>query len=277
MYITKIRIKNFKRFSDWFQLDLSSNVNIIVGINEIGKSTIIEAVNLALTGFYQGKYVRNDINQYLFNKTEVDKYLLSIKEGTPIEPPSVEIEVFFDDCPSMKGNHNSQTIEACGLYYKICFDESYQSEYNSLLELHDMTTLPVEYYHVVWRSFHREDITARSIPYKASLIDTSTQYQTASDMYVSHIVRNKLDEKDKINITQSYRKAQQIFMTDDAIVGINRKLADLAQIDGEDISLSVDLSSKRAWSTLSESHMQPRTILTVIILLLYFVRLITLM
>ena len=44
MYITKIRIKNFKRFSDWFQLDLSSNVNIIVGINEIGKSTIIEAV-----------------------------------------------------------------------------------------------------------------------------------------------------------------------------------------------------------------------------------------
>ena len=119
MYITKIRIKNFKRFSDWFQLDLSSNVNIIVGINEIGKSTIIEAVNLALTGFYQGKYVRNDINQYLFNKTEVDKYLLSIKEGTPIEPPSVEIEVFFDDCPSMKGNHNSQTIEACGLYYNV--------------------------------------------------------------------------------------------------------------------------------------------------------------
>lgn len=256
MYITKIRIKNFKRFSDWFQLDLSSNVNIIVGINEIGKSTIIEAVNLALTGFYQGKYVRNDINQYLFNKTEVDKYLLSIKEGTPIEPPSVEIEVFFDDCPSMKGNHNSQTIEACGLYYKICFDESYQSEYNSLLELHDITTLPVEYYHVVWRSFHREDITARSIPYKASLIDTSTQYQTASDMYVSHIVRNKLDEKDKINITQSYRKAQQIFMTDDAIVGINRKLADLAQIDGEDISLSVDLSSKRAWEDSLTAYMR---------------------
>ena len=77
MYITKIRIKNFKRFSDWFQLDLSSNVNIIVGINEIGKSTIIEAVNLALTGFYQGKYVRNDINQYLFNKTEVDNLLES--------------------------------------------------------------------------------------------------------------------------------------------------------------------------------------------------------
>ena len=75
-------------------------------------------------------------------------------------------------------------------------------------------------------------------------------------MYVSHIVRNKLDEKDKINITQSYRKAQQIFMTDDAIVGINRKLADLAQIDGEDISLSVDLSSKRAWEDSLTAYMR---------------------
>ena len=118
-----------------------------------------------------------------------------------------------------------------------------------------MTTLPIEYYHVVWRSFHRDDITARSIPYKSSFIDTSTQYQTASDMYVSHIVRNKLDEKDKINITQSYRKAQQTFMSDDAIIGINSKLADLAQIDGQDISLSVDLSSKRAWEDSLTAYM----------------------
>lgn len=95
MYITKVRIKNFKRFSDWFELELTPNVNIIVGVNEIGKSTIIEAINLALTGFYQGKYVRNDINQYLFNKVEVNKYLQSVKEGTPTEPPSVEIEIFL--------------------------------------------------------------------------------------------------------------------------------------------------------------------------------------
>lgn len=247
MYITKIRIKNFKRYSDWFQLDLESGINIIVGVNEIGKSTILEAVNLALTGFYQGRYVRNDICQYLFNKAAVDKYLLSIKNGSPIEPPSVEIELYFDDFPAMKGVHNSQTVEACGLFYKICFDESYRTEYDSLLEFQDLTTLPVEYYHVVWRSFHRDDITSRSIPYKSALIDTSTQYQTASDMYVSHIVRNKLDEKDKINITQSYRKAQQVFMQDEAVIGINSKLADMAQIDGHDISLSVDLSSKRAW------------------------------
>jgi putative ATP-dependent endonuclease of OLD family len=60
MHITKIRIKNFKRFSGWFELDLSPTINIMVGVNEIGKSTILEAINLALTGFYQGKYVRNE-------------------------------------------------------------------------------------------------------------------------------------------------------------------------------------------------------------------------
>ena len=59
MYIKQVRIHNFKRFSDWYEVDLTSGTNILVGPNEVGKSTIIEAIHLALTGFYQGRYVRN--------------------------------------------------------------------------------------------------------------------------------------------------------------------------------------------------------------------------
>ena len=46
--ITKLFIKNFKVFSS-FTLNLNEDLNIIVGDNEAGKSTILEAVNLALT------------------------------------------------------------------------------------------------------------------------------------------------------------------------------------------------------------------------------------
>lgn len=247
MYITKIRIHNFKRYYGWFDLELRDGINIIVGKNEVGKSTIIEAVNLALTGFYQGRYVRNDISQYIFNKKAVDEYLDSIKTDSPLEPPSATIELYFNECPEMKGNHNSLLTENAGLYFKICFDDTYREEYNSLLRLKDMTTLPVEYYHVVWRSFHRIDMTSRMIPYKAALIDSSAQYQTASDMYVSHIIKNKLDDLDKVYVTQSYRKAQQSFMSAESIQGINRKLAEMAKIDGQEISLSVDLSSRKSW------------------------------
>lgn len=256
MYITKIRIHNFKRYYGWYDLELHEGINIIVGKNEVGKSTIIEAINLALTGFYQGRYVRNDISQYIFNRKAVDEYLDSIKNDSPIEPPSITIELYFNECPEMKGNHNSYHVEYSGLYYSICFDEeTYRDEYNTLLQLRDMTTLPVEYYHVVWRSFHRTDMTSRLIPFKAALIDSSAQYQTVSDMYVSHIIRNKLDDADKVCISQSYRKAQQSFISAPAIQDINKKLEEMATIDGQKISLSVDLSSRKSWEDSLVAYM----------------------
>lgn len=249
MYIKQVRIHNFKRFSDWYEVDLTSGTNILVGPNEVGKSTIIEAIHLALTGFYQGRYIRNDISQYLFNQHAVESYLASVQAGAAIDPPTMEIElVFDDDCPKMRGNHNAQHVEKTGLFYKICFDsETYQDEYNRLLQTRDLTTLPVEYYHVVWRFFHRDDIMSRSIPYHSSFIDTTTQHQAPADLYVSHIIKNKLDDNDKVSITQSYRKAQQTFMADEAILGINAKLAEMASIDGQNVTLSIDLSSRRAW------------------------------
>ena len=50
-----------------------------------------------------------------------------------------------------------------------------------------------------------------------------------------------------IDITQSYRKAQQLFMQDNTISNINKKITTLANISEKEVSLSIDLSSKRAW------------------------------
>lgn len=44
MYIKKIHIENFKKFKGPFDLELNEDLNIIVGNNEAGKSTIIEAI-----------------------------------------------------------------------------------------------------------------------------------------------------------------------------------------------------------------------------------------
>lgn len=54
MFISKMKIHNFKCYRD-FEIDLEEGLNIIVGDNEAGKSTILEAINLALTGNYQWK------------------------------------------------------------------------------------------------------------------------------------------------------------------------------------------------------------------------------
>lgn len=45
MAIQKIKISNFKCFKGLFEIELNKGLNILVGNNETGKSTILEAIH----------------------------------------------------------------------------------------------------------------------------------------------------------------------------------------------------------------------------------------
>ena len=68
MYIKKVHIENFKRFHKSFDIEFNQGINIIVGDNESGKSTILEAIYLALTGLYNCRNIKNELTQFIFNK-----------------------------------------------------------------------------------------------------------------------------------------------------------------------------------------------------------------
>ncbi len=87
MAIKKVKIKNFKCFKGYFEIELNKGLNILVGNNDAGKSTILEAINLALTGLYRGRSIKNELSQYLFNSEIVDEYLASINNGTALKQP----------------------------------------------------------------------------------------------------------------------------------------------------------------------------------------------
>ncbi|MDT2744679.1 AAA family ATPase [Enterococcus asini] len=73
--IEKVRIENFKCIKGTFELDLKQGINILVGNNEAGKSTILEAIHMALCGVFRGKTIKGNLSQYLFNYEVVDEYL----------------------------------------------------------------------------------------------------------------------------------------------------------------------------------------------------------
>ena len=100
MNIKKVYIENFKSFLK-LELDLNSGINILVGNNEAGKSTILEAIHLALTGLLNGKYLRNELTEYLFNVECIQEYL-----ENPEILPYILIEIFFEDgkYPLFEGN-----------------------------------------------------------------------------------------------------------------------------------------------------------------------------
>ena len=248
MKIKKIYIENFKSFRK-LELNLKSGINILVGNNEAGKSTILEAIHLALTGLLNGKYLRNDFTEYLFNTECIDEYMKA-----PESLPYILIEIFFEDgiYPKFEGtlNHEKKDKQS-GISFKIVFDEKYQNEYNEMLKnKNNIRTLPIEYYEIVWSSFSRDRITSKSIPIKSALIDSSSnRFQNGSDTYLSRIIKENLDESDLVQISQAHRKIKDGFMEDESIKIINSKVKGYSKLTTKDLSISVELTSKNAWES----------------------------
>jgi putative ATP-dependent endonuclease of the OLD family len=252
MHISSVNIENFKCFKGVFKLKMNPGINILVGDNEAGKSTILEAIHFALTGLLHGKYFKNELTQYIFNNDVVADYIRELgNKGEKSIPPHILIEVFMegDNLAEFEGDGNQDRIKQSGISCKISFDDQYQDEYEKLVKNGGIKTLPIEYYKVQWSSFARDEgITPRSIPIKSALIDSaSNRNQNGSDIYISRIIKEFLDNDEIVKISQSHRQMKEYFMAQSAIKLINEKIKKAAKITEKQIELSVELSSKNAW------------------------------
>jgi putative ATP-dependent endonuclease of the OLD family len=255
MKIAKVKITNFKCYEETFTLALNEGLNVIVGANESGKTTILEAIHLALTGLLHGRPLKNDLTSYLFNLAAQNKYVQSLGTASPLPPPAITIELFFsgtsNELAELEGNENSEKIKCSGVVYKIEFDEeNYKGPYEELVKTGELSAIPVEYYKTTMRSFARVGITARNIPIKSALIDSSsTRLQNGSDVYVSRIIRDVLEEKERASISQAHRKLKEAFVADPNLKLINERITKAAKISQKAVSISVDLSSQTAWES----------------------------
>src|SRR5665213_3349114 len=252
MQISSVHIENFKCFKGQFKFKLTKGINILVGNNEAGKSTILEAIHLALTGLLHGRYLKNELTQYVFNSEVVANYLTELEtKGTKVVPPHILIEIFMegDGLAEFEGDGNRDRAKGIGVALKVEFDDKYQEEYEKLVKNGGIKTLPIEYYQVQWCSFARdENITPRTIPIKSALIDSaSNRHQNGSDIYISRIIKEFLDADEIVKISQSHRQMKEHFMGQDAIKTINEKIKKAAKITDKKVELSVELSSKNAW------------------------------
>jgi len=256
MYIKKIIIENFKCFEGRFCLEFNKRLNILVGDNEAGKSTILEAIHLALTGWFRGRYLRSELTQALFNNNIVKKYLASLRTGNPQALPCISIELFFEiENDSTKalfeGNGNSERVKACGVQFKISFNEKYRNVYNIAVNSDEkLDSLPIEYYDFSWASFARDEgVTPKTIPLKSHPIDSSdNRYQNGSDIYLSRIIRDLLTDEHIVNISQAHRKLKDLFSNHEAVKAINEELKK-KKVSDKKVELSVDVSTKTAWES----------------------------
>lgn len=267
MVIERLKITNFKCIRGTRDFPLRENLTILVGDNEVGKSTVLEAIHLAFTGLFHGKSVRNNLHSYLFNKDVVLEYLAQCKrhEQAFIQPPEIKIEVWFKDSVNVElfeGDENSERAKKReGFCFSIEFDDEEKQDYQALLQkgkenpTYDLETLPLEYYVVRWQSFRRDThLTPRNLPVRTVLIDSSDyQYHRGTDASIVHLVSDTLGEEEMRRIVNEHRQALAQFNRSTVIQSINDQIGQLLAADYK-LSVSAETSNLKAWESDVATH-----------------------
>lgn len=257
--IEKVRIKGYRKFRD-ITVYPHPTFNILVGENEAGKSTLLEALGLALTGRVSGRPAGEELNPYWFNREVVAEFFAQRSEGLPVAPPEISIEVFLADRDefqrNLHGAHNSEvpTKECAG----VCLRVFPNPEYGTEMEAHlasDTSIMPVEYYKVEWRSFQDVVLTAKPKELTTAIIDSRTIRSTSGvDFHLRQILQDHLAPDEKAAVSVAFRAVKEQ-MTTDHLHDINIKMALLeGPLDAEPLSLAMDQSARGSWDASIIPH-----------------------
>lgn len=89
-YIKSLHIEGFKKFNN-LDVEFNKHMNILVGENEVGKSTTLDAIKLVLNQQYKNS--DKSILKDLFNATQVHKFECKPSVKTL---PKILIEIEFE-------------------------------------------------------------------------------------------------------------------------------------------------------------------------------------
>lgn len=139
--IEKIRLINFKRFKN-YTICPNERLNILVGDNEVGKSSVLEAIELVSSG-----NVRRVENLGLDKLMNVESILCFNKNRKYKNLPEMIIGLFlkgkFDH--TMNGRNNSLGVISDGIRLVCSPNDDYRNEINEFLKEETMV-FPFEYY-----------------------------------------------------------------------------------------------------------------------------------
>lgn len=223
MLVKSIKLVNFKKFRDDL-LEFNDDVNIFVGDNNAGKSTILEALEIVLNYSHRGRPFNGEFSPDLFNQDAVTRFLasdLSIKHM-----PSLIIEAYIDGVPEYRGSNNSLKADAQGVVVQACFDPSLEAVYEThLLTKPNITSIPIEFYKVEWLDFGWNPIKPIAKKFKALYIDPTRIHPTmGKNQYISSILNTALAKEELVKLTLNYRENLQVFNNSEEVKTVNASL-----------------------------------------------------
>lgn len=246
MFISKLKIHNYKIFRD-ISIDMNESFNIFVGENDSGKTTILESLQMSLTGKISGAQIISKLNPDWFNLEVREEYKNSLLTESYKAPPKISFEIYFDGIEDddvaflhYKGTNNTSKEDAVGVRLVITFNEEYSDTYKQLLNERKVIDIPVELYKVEFSSFAQQDYYVGNTSKRLICIDTTKKdYGNVLSRFVSNTITTYLSEEDETNLRLAYRGNRKDFINSDAVKNLNQKLRDEHKFGAKKLSLNL--------------------------------------
>ncbi|GBR75718.1 putative AAA family ATPase [Candidatus Termititenax persephonae] len=220
--IKKVKLHNFKRFKDYC-IEFDEKLNLLIGDNESGKSSILSAIDLVLSG--STNKVKTLGLEELFNAEVVDNFLKSNKHYKDLPQLYVEIYLNEQNNHQLNGKYNSDGIITDGLVMQCKPNDEVSNEISDILNQTELN-FPFEYYIISFKTFEGTSYTSYKKFLSHIIIDNSqisSEYaikEYVHKMYLAHatgVERSKYQNE--------YRKHKREF-TEDVLANLNCKITD---------------------------------------------------
>lgn len=256
--IRKIRIQGYRIHKN-LTVEPNQKFNLIVGPNESGKSTLMEAVALALTGRIHGRTVSEELNPHWFNTAVVEEFIQRRTSGIPVSFPEILIELSFHDLPELQDlcgaiNTHVPTTACPGVTMRISANPEYAEELEEWARA-PSTLLPVEYYRCDWRSFADKELTTRPKVLATAVINSHTvRTSSGIDYHLRQILGDQLEPAERAQISLEYRRVKAS-MSNTALNAVNTRMSAIhATLHSRPIALAMDQSARTSWEGVVTPH-----------------------
>lgn len=250
--ITRIVVNGYRLFAN-FELEPRAGTNIIVGDNEAGKSSLLEAISLALTGRLNGRWAQDELNPYWFNSALVAEYFEALGTDEPLDPPEILIELYLTDeddkLQHLLGVHNSRQDKAPGVKMHIAPNPAYAQEFADYMSSGNCPTiLPTEWYKVEWTQFSDDVLTRRPKELGVSIIDSRTIRSSAGvDYHTREMLKDFIEPKESAAVAVAHRAARHVISTETLKPVNDRIAAEGSKLHDRTIGLHMDQSANASW------------------------------
>ncbi|MCC3306803.1 ATP-dependent nuclease [Sneathiella sp. HT1-7] len=249
MHIEKLVVKNFKKFRE-AEFGFNSDTNIVVGDNDSGKSTLLEAIEICLNCTFHGRPLAGELTAEFFNNDSVKEFLaLDDDAKTADRLPSILIEVYLSDAPpELRGINNSAGENTTGIFVEIKFNPDLEAAYGQLLAGNKINSLPVEFYLVDWFDFAWGKLNKFTKPAKNIFVEPDRIHPTfGKNKYINNILNESLDGAARSTLNFAYRQIKTQFDNDDDVKAINDGLDTDHRITSKDLQITTDVKSNATW------------------------------